>query len=105
MRRYEHQVGGHMSADNEPECMVDSDTGRFLKPYQDGPRAIREEGFYLAIQSSLDLDSSLSPRHAAYPSASGLPNDEATSSSDRPRKKDVIGLVPFLPRFCEPVDR
>ena len=92
-----------MSADNEPECMVDSATGRFLKPYQDGPRAIREEGFYMAIQSASDLDSSFSPRHAAYPSVSGLPNDEATASaSDRPRKEDVISLSPFLPRFCEP---
>jgi hypothetical protein len=89
-----------MNADSEPECFVDGE-GRFLKPYQDGPRAIREEQFYLACASALDPN--LPQCHAAYPSPSGLePIDGAKSSesySKAPRKEDVLGLSPFLPRF------
>lgn len=90
-----------MNADTEPECIIDG-TGRFLKPYQDGPRAIREEQFYRACASALDPDAT--PRcHAAYPSPSGQPpSDEVAASSDHqavPKEEDVVGLSPFLPKF------
>lgn len=97
-----HQVGGHMTKDQQPESYID-DEGRFYKPYTDGPRALRERMFYAALFTP--AEDGRPRRHACYPSphVEGQVPEKA-GSQDEPRLEDVEGLKPFVPKYYGTLD-
>lgn len=85
-----------MAQDSEPESFVD-DEGRFYKPYTDGPRAEREIQFYHALFLTDEMLAGAQRPHAGYPSPDDKPPAGATVQE--PKKEDLEGLRPFVPRF------